>query len=100
MRKMIITFSMGLFFGVVFLSICGQGLRHTAMQHGSDYSLQPISAVAVKNSAPEYEDFKQKMLVVLRDNERMLIRLHAEIHCGSKQIKATHLSLLIKLRLR
>ena len=94
MKKTITTFGIMIFFGGVFLTICGPNIRQTMRQ------LKPAQGLVGSDSSLQYEKFKQLALHSLNGNDRALIRLHAEIHDSNKQIRARYFSLLLELRLQ
>ena len=89
---------MGILFGGVFLTICGQSIRHTMKQFRPDYYLPPAPVLPIKDSSSEYSAFKQLALVKLIENEHVLIILHSEIACTDKLLKAKYFNFLLELR--
>jgi hypothetical protein len=98
MKKTIITLAMGILFGGVFLTICGQSIRHTMKQLKPDHYLPPVPSYPAKDSSSEYGSFKQQALLKISENEHVLVVLHSEIACTDKLLKAKYFNLLLELR--
>lgn len=86
---------MGIFLSAVFLSICGQSTPDTIRWQSAHHTYH-----SEMDSASSYREFKTWVLLSVRDNDRMLVRLNAKIDGSNKQSKARHFSDLIELQLQ
>jgi hypothetical protein len=98
-KKTIITCGIMILFSGVLLIFCGQRSRFTKLPFFFQTDSQPVHKHE-PDSASAYEAFKELILLKVSDNEKALLRLHAEIGNSSKQVKAKYFSVLLNLRHR
>src|SRR5687767_6971764 len=96
MKKIVVNFAIGILLGTTLLTICGENLGAIAPRH-PDHYLPPVENLPGNDSSSRYGNFKELVLLELKNNDRLLLRLQEKMDGGTRLCKTKYAGLLTEL---